>query len=154
MVNFQEWMKGVYILILRMKEYKNICVGRLGIIHFRRGYYAYVGSARGPGGFKRVTRHFDVASGENKTRKWHIDHILPYTEVVCAVFVPTSDDVECSVASALATSFEGIKGFGCSDCHCDTHLYFSENDMKAKIIDSCKLITGNESIIMHPNVQE
>lgn len=147
-------MKGVYILVLRMKENENICVGKLGMFHFRSGYYAYVGSARGPGGFKRVTRHFNVFSGKNKTRKWHIDHLLPYTEIVCAVLVPTDADLECSVSSAMGTFLEGIKGFGCSDCSCNTHLYFSENDMQSKIIDSCRILSGNESIIMTPDVHE
>jgi len=141
-------------LILRMTEIKDICIGKLGCFHFRIGYYAYVGSARGKGGFKRVTRHFDVFSGKNKTRKWHIDHLLPYSEAVHAVLVPANDDIECSLAVALGTFMEGIRGFGCSDCDCDTHLYFSDIDLQERIIDTCRTITGNESIIMNPNILE
>lgn len=143
-------MKGVYVLILRLGRDTEINVGKLGTHYFKMGYYAYVGSARGAGGFKRVGRHFEVASGKNKTRKWHIDHLLPYSEIVCAIFMQTIDDIECSVAAAMARYFDGIKGFGCSDCRCDTHLYFSKIDMKDNVIDIFKTITDNESIIMNP----
>ena len=94
-------MKGVYVLILRMKESKDIRIGKLGRLHFKRGYYSYVGSAQGSGGEKRITRHFNVAQGKNATRKWHIDYLLPHSEVICAVFSPTDEALECVVAKIL-----------------------------------------------------
>lgn len=147
-------MKGVYVLILLLRHDAEINAGKPGSLNFRTGYYAYTGSAGGAGGFKRVKRHFNVASGKNKTRKWHIDHLLPLTDIVCAVLMPTDDKIECSVASALGGIFEGIMGFGCSDCDCNSHLFFSETDMKEKIIKTCDMITGSESIIIYPNSQE
>ncbi|MCE8425796.1 MAG: GIY-YIG nuclease family protein [Candidatus Methanoperedens sp.] len=137
-----------------MRKKKDVCVGKLGRLHFRKGYYSYVGTACGTGGFKRVARHFNVASGKNKIRKWHIDYLLPHSEVACAILIPTNDDIECTIAAALASSFDGIQDFGCSDCRCNTHLFFSDIDIKGSIIDICKTITGNESIIMDTNIQE
>ncbi|TAN39270.1 MAG: GIY-YIG nuclease family protein, partial [Candidatus Methanoperedens sp.] len=80
-------MKGVYILNLKIDKDIVIRVGKLGNIRFKKGYYAYIGSALGTGGFKRVTRHFNIASGKNMTRKWHIDYLLPHSEVVSAVLI-------------------------------------------------------------------
>lgn len=143
-------MKGVYVLILRLVKDTKIHTGSLGELHLKRGFYAYVGSALGAGGFKRVTRHFNVASGTNRTRKWHIDYLLPRSEVVCAILVPTDDALECIVAKTLAQFSEGIEGFGCTDCSCSSHLFFSEADFKDDIIKNC--LTGNESIIINPHM--
>src|SRR3990170_1464681 len=122
-------MKGVYILKLEIDKDAVIRVGRLGNILFKKGYYAYIGSALGSGGFKRVTRHFNVASGKNMTRKWHIDYLLPHSKVVSTVLIPTEVSIECSVAKAVGELCVGIQGFGCSDCSCSSHLFFSETDL-------------------------
>ena len=145
-------MKGVYVLVLRMRESKYICVGKLGKLHFKRGYYAYVGSAQGSGGFKRVTRHFNVARGKNRTRKWHIDYLLPHSELICAVFSPTDEALECVVAKVLGKFSAGIKGFGCSDCSCETHLFFTGRNISGEAADACEGVSGNESIIIYPNM--
>jgi len=42
--------KGTYILILTLNKSRKIYIGRLGEFTFEYGYYAYVGSALGPGG--------------------------------------------------------------------------------------------------------
>jgi len=146
-------MKGIYILILRMKESKDIRVGKLGRLHFRRGYYYYVGSARGSGGDKRISRHFNVAHGKNTTRKWHIDYLLPHPELICAVFSPTDEAIECVVARILSEYCEALQtlqGFGCSDCKCASHLFFTGGNIMSKASDVCKGVSGNESIIIYP----
>jgi endonuclease-3 len=143
-------MKGIYILILRMKESKDIRVGKLGRLHFRRGYYSYVGSAQGSGGEKRITRHFNVAHGKNHTRKWHIDYLLPNSELKCAVFSPTDEGLECVVARILSKFSKGLQGFGCSDCKCESHLFFTGGNIMGEASDICKGVSGNESIIICP----
>ncbi len=120
-------MKGIYILVLKLDNDAGIQIGKLGNIRFLKGYYAYVGSARGTGGFKRVTRHLKVASGINSIRKWHIDYLLPHSRPVYAVLLPTCDDLECAIAKKLAQFLIWIPGFGCTDCSCPTHLFFSES---------------------------
>ncbi|MFZ2410936.1 MAG: GIY-YIG nuclease family protein [Candidatus Methanoperedens sp.] len=145
-------MKGVYVLILRMKESKDIRVGKLGRLHFSRGYYSYVGSAQGSGGEKRVKRHFNVARGKNTTRKWHIDYLLPHSEVICAVFSPTDEEIECVVAKLLGEYSETLPGFGCSDCSCESHLFFTGGNIMGEASDICEGVSANESIIIYPNM--
>jgi len=145
-------MKGIYILILRMKESKVIRVGKLGRLHFRRGYYSYVGSAQGSGGEKRIIRHFNVAHGINNTRKWHIDYLLPHTKVICAVFSPTDEALECVIARILSEYPGAIRGFGCSDCSCKSHLFFTGGNIMDRASEICEGVSGNESIIIYPSM--
>lgn len=133
-----------------MKKSKDIRIGKLGRLHFKRGYYSYVGSARGSGGEKRIIRHFNVAHGQNITRKWHIDYLLPHTEVICTVFSPTDKALECIIAKTLSEYSGAIQGFGCSDCSCKSHLFFTDGNIIGKASDICKCISGYESIIIYP----
>ncbi len=144
-------MKGAYILIMELDSDADIHVGKLGTLNFKKGFYAYVGSARGRGGFKRVVRHFNVAEGKNRTRKWHIDYLLPHSKVVCAVLLPADTDIECAIANSLC-EFSKISGFGCTDCSCPAHLFFSCKDLKNRVIDSCNKLIENESIIISPRI--
>jgi len=41
--------KGTYILILYLNEPAQFTIGKLGTFDFSAGWYAYVGSAFGPG---------------------------------------------------------------------------------------------------------
>jgi len=145
-------MKGIYLLIIRLETDLDLAIGKVGIINFKRGYYYYIGSALGTGGFKRVTRHFDVASGKNLTRKWHIDYILPHSDVICALLLPTDEALECRAAKELMQHFDIIPSFGCSDCRCKSHLFFSDMDIREVIIDIANKLTGNESIIIYPSM--
>lgn len=145
-------MKGVYVLVLRVREDMDIHVGKLERLHFKRGYYAYVGSAMGSGGHKRVIRHFNVARGKNRTRKWHIDYLLPHSEAICAVFSPTDEALECVVAKVIGEFSTAVKGFGCSDCSCETHLFFTGRNISGEAADACEGVSGNESIIISPHM--
>ena len=115
---------GTYTLVVAVEETTDIEVGALGIDRFETGWYAYVGSAVGPGGFARVGRHRELASGERDTRHWHIDYLLSDGNVNIETVVTIEEvDAECSVARALCG--EPVPAFGCSDCACESHLYFS-----------------------------
>lgn len=63
--------KGTYALIVELKEEEEIEVGRLGVLSFKRGYYAYIGSAMG-GLDGRIGRHLR----KDKNKHWHIDYLL------------------------------------------------------------------------------
>jgi len=145
-------VKGIYVLILRLNEDTDIIVGKLGELKFRTGFYAYIGSALGTGGFKRVTRHFNVANGKSFVRKWHIDYLLPQTEVISAVLLPTDDALECTVAEEFGGIFKGITGFGCTDCACRSHLFFSGTNPEGNAANICNKVTGIESIILRPDI--
>ena len=144
-------MKGVYILILKLGQDSDIQIGKLGKLHFKKGFYAYIGSALGTGGFKRVERHFNVAAGKNPTRKWHIDYLLAKSKIIQAILLPTEDAIECKLARRLKkiSGISIISGFGCTDCTCETHLIYAENEIKSMIIETCNDI-GIKSVIINP----
>ena len=114
--------KGIYIIIMKLNTERNIRTGRLGVLHFPPGYYAYIGSALG--GFKsRIKRHLS----KNKKLKWHIDYLLNEAEVLQITFCITKRQLECVLAQSLAKDLIPIPYFGSSDCRCKSHLYFSNN---------------------------
>jgi Uri superfamily endonuclease len=116
---------GIYTLIIRLDRSQDVRVGSLGTLSFSGGHYAYTGSARGPGGLKRVERHLDVLSGINKSRRWHIDFILPLALFEDVVVTRTTQNLECAIARRIGTRLEPVRGFGCTDCRCISHLHFS-----------------------------
>ncbi|MDM7933754.1 MAG: GIY-YIG nuclease family protein [Methanothrix sp.] len=116
---------GIYSLVLELERGRGIEVGSLGMLSLSRGYYVYTGSARGPGGLKRVDRHLQIIQGRREARRWHIDHLLPFTSLQVAFVTRTSRDLECIIARAIGESLEAVGGFGCSDCRCGSHLHYS-----------------------------
>ena len=120
---------GVYVLVLSLACAKRVTVGQLRTIEFAPGFYAYVGSAMGPGGFKRVARHLDVSTGRNKTHKWHIDYLSAVAEIIGISKIVTGDRIECEMARNLALNpvLTGVAGFGSSDCRCSTHLFYARH---------------------------
>ena len=145
--------KGAYVLLLWLNSAKDVTVGKLGTIAFARGFYAYVGSAMGVAGFKRVRRHLDVAAGRRKTQKWHVDYLLPVSEVIKTVEIETQERIECRIAHSLLNnpSLSSIRGFGSSDCRCCSHLFYSrrlndiEDAAQGLIYEPC-LGTPNKSV--------
>ena len=119
-------MKGAYVLLIRLSEDRDIRIGALGTVSFPAGFYAYTGSSM-MNLEKRVERHFR----EEKKMKWHIDHFLREAEVVRAVLFPSDEREECEINRMVFDMDDGtvvIKGFGSSDCSCETHLaYFGKN---------------------------
>ncbi len=116
---------GIYTIILSLGKAQEIEVGSLGVIAFASGYYAYTGSARGSGGCKRVDRHIQVMQGIKSTRKWHIDYLLPRAQFQEVFITKTSRNLECRIAEKIAERLVPVKGFGCTDCRCISHLHYS-----------------------------
>ena len=115
---------GCYVLLLHNKKQQILSVGKLGDIKFSQGYYAYIGSAFGPGGIKaRVGRH--LRSSHKK--HWHIDHIKTAMDIEAVWLIYTDKRIEHQCAQ-LCGELKGAQvawpGFGSSDCHCVSHLYF------------------------------
>lgn len=116
--------KGTYTLILRIDPSITIEIGALGRRSFSEGNYLYIGSAFGPGGFKRIERHQNMADGAIETRHWHIDYLLADLHVqLQEVKQFPAERIECELAQTLLAKVEkAIPGFGCSDCSCESHL--------------------------------
>ncbi len=127
---------GTYTLLVHLGADVSIDVGALGTYSFESGWYAYVGSALGPGGFSRIDRHRELAAGERDVRHWHIDYLLGHPETTLESTVRTAEcDGECAIAQQLTEMCERsaivdgtpITQFGCTDCSCDSHLFFASD---------------------------
>lgn len=118
---FQE--KGVYCLIFENRACK-LEIGKKGEFSFRPGFHIYVGSALGTGGLKRVRRHINLSRNRDRSPKWHVDylHLNPAFRLVSTVYAFTSARLECSLASRIGGDF--VSGFGCTDCTCNSHLFY------------------------------
>ena len=118
-------MKGSYCLIINVEKDTKIKIGKkLGIINFKKGCYVYVGSAMNSLE-SRVKRHLS----DNKKKHWHIDYLRQEADVIAALPIRTADDLEHELAQAVGSVSDwSIKGFGCTDCMCSSHLFgFTEN---------------------------
>lgn len=118
-------LKGIYILAIAIDRDITVEVGSLGKLCFKRGFYAYVGSAQN-NLEKRLKRHVEKAS---KTRFWHIDYLLAdgSANVVGVFFKEAGKSAECETAQNLAKHGLPIEGFGCSDCNCKSHLFMFQD---------------------------
>ncbi len=117
--------KGTYILKIKLNNSKVIQYGKSEKqkYKFQSGYYFYIGSALGKSSNlkNRVGRH--LKNSNEKKLHWHIDYLLKYGNIK-EIYVSINNAVECKVANDLKNKFEFIKGFGCSDCNCSSHLYY------------------------------
>lgn len=117
--------KGVYYLIIKLDRDKRIKIGKLGIINFKKGYYCYVGSALN-GLEKRIERH----KSKDKKFHWHIDYFLKYGDILDTFIMETNKKIECLLSKKIERISKGsVKGFGCSDCKCSSHLYYFDKNL-------------------------
>ncbi len=115
---------GTYILLMLVEKEQSIVVGSLGELQLLPGWYAYVGSAFGPGGVRaRCLRHL-----RGGRPHWHMDYLRPQTQLLEIWFTHDWASREHDWAGLMLkgrgqmTPFEG---FGASDCDCTSHLSFS-----------------------------
>ncbi|HVQ00644.1 MAG TPA: GIY-YIG nuclease family protein [Candidatus Thermoplasmatota archaeon] len=120
-------MKGAYLLLLDLPRDTRIIVGKQGMKEFKKGSYAYVGSALN-GLEQRICRHLR----SQKKVHWHIDYLLAHATITSVFIKESTKREECDLASSFALSFETIPGFGCSDCACESHLFFGSSDALMK----------------------
>jgi len=120
----EEKDQGSYLLILELKRNRNIHVGKLGRVSFRRGFYIYVGSAMANLN-KRIERHRHL----REQHHWHIDELRAVADFHSALAIRSSTRLECEIAEAMSRISEwNIPGFGCTDCSCKTHLFAFRNN--------------------------
>ncbi|MUV60772.1 DUF123 domain-containing protein [Halobacterium sp. CBA1126] len=118
--------EGTYTLLVELPVRTTVEFGARGAYDLDPGWYAYTGSAFGPGGLGRVDRHRELAAGERDARHWHVDYLLGRPESrVAAVYVTEDEDVECETARTLADAGAAVDGLGASDCDCATHLAYA-----------------------------
>ncbi len=116
-------LPGTYILVLAAQTRRPVSVGALGSLEVEPGFYAYVGSALGPGGLRaRVARH----RGRARAPHWHIDYLRRHTALREIWFSADGVRREHGWAAALARDAGATipcVGFGASDCGCSAHLF-------------------------------
>ncbi len=108
------YVSFTYVLVMELSHDAEIMVGKQGIIPFKKGSYIYVGSAPSE---KRLERHLR----KNKKLFWHIDYFLEKARIT-NIYIAKGK--ECDVAQKIDLPF--IKGFGCSDCTCVSHLFYGD----------------------------
>ena len=117
-------MKGVYVLIIQVDEDIGVNVGAIGRLTFKKGLYAYVGSAQN-NLEQRVKRHLR----KEKRKFWHIDYLLDNdaTKVMKVLHKQADKTEECAIAKVIGERGEPVDGFGSSDCSCKSHLFRIED---------------------------
>lgn len=129
-------LRGFYALLVSLSRGISIEVGSLGIMSLRPGIYVYVGSGLGAGSSSiggRLGRHF----GGAKSRYWHIDYLLSdsHGKAIAAIYSETYTRMECKLVKRLLRSSRirvAQRGFGSSDCSCNSHLVILEELRKSK----------------------
>jgi Uri superfamily endonuclease len=112
--------KGAYLLLMHFGSPAHFTHKRAPHV-LDPGWYAYSGSAYGPGGIRaRLRRHFQ----RDKKLHWHVDHLTVIAQQLHAAGFEGGS--ECAIADRLIQSgaFQpALEGFGSSDCnHCRSHL--------------------------------
>jgi Uri superfamily endonuclease len=114
---------GTYALVLVSQKNGPMCIGRLRTLELKTGYYVYAGSALGPGGLAaRLRHHTRIAIRKH----WHIDYLRPACELINIWFTLDPSGDEHAWANAVARlpgAGVPMRGFGSSDCGCETHLF-------------------------------
>jgi len=115
---------GTYALVFYSPAIFSVEVGRLGVLDFKKGYYVYVGSAFGPGGISaRLNRHLRI----KKKKHWHLDYIRQYLKPADVWYSYDTQSLEHLWAEIISKNNKctsSIKKFGCSDCKCESHLFY------------------------------
>lgn len=118
-------MKGCYCLIIKVENGKKLKIGKRLEIDFKPGYYAYIESAMN-NLESRVKRHLS----NSKKLHWHIDYLLKHGKIIEIIY-NLDKKVECELALKLNEKNEYVQDFGCSDCDCESHLFYFKNRKEA-----------------------
>jgi sugar fermentation stimulation protein A len=115
---------GVYAVLVTLEEGRTIQPGALGPTHLEAGTYVYVGSAM-RGLNSRLARH----RRKRKRMRWHVDWLTAVSDRTRVLPIRTNRALECHLAGSVSRLSSGsLRGFGCSDCRCDSHLFFFPKD--------------------------
>ena len=115
---------GTYVLVLVLDKSCVVQAGRLGELQLEAGWYAYVGSAFGPGGIQaRCGHHRQISQRPH----WHIDYLRAVARLDAIWFSHDLQRREHQWAQLLSSARGAripVPGFGSSDCNCLSHLVY------------------------------
>ncbi len=122
-------------MILVNDRLRTLQIGRLGLLEFPPGTYAYVGSAMG-GLAKRVSRYLKGV----RRPHWHVDALLPVFRLDALWLFPSPKRQECEIARHLSRipGIGFVRGFGSTDCTCPSHLFNMTGVKKAPLFEKLK----------------
>jgi len=114
--------KGVYLLLGYLPK-KTKLKTKAKEFNLEKGFYYYCGSALNNLS-ARIKRHL----AKNKKKKhWHIDFLSEKLNILLInPYIVGDNDFEHYLAEILAEKLTSVKGFGCGDCSCKSHLFFSK----------------------------
>ena len=114
---------------------QSLPVGRLGVLAFEPGCYAYVGSAMG-GLKRRLTRYLKQIERPH----WHVDALCSAFRLTAIWVFPSADRQECRIARLLMREpgLTPVPHFGCTDCRCFSHLFYMSEKEKAPLFEKLK----------------
>ncbi len=114
---------GTYALVCFANR-AEINAGGLGKFQIDRGWYLYIGSAFGSGGLQaRIDHHRRTAERPH----WHIDYLRLHARLEAVWLTYDRAPKEHLWAKVVHTDMNGLvprEGFGSSDCHCLSHLFY------------------------------
>jgi sugar fermentation stimulation protein A len=120
--NLTDLESGVYIAIFYMPMNRRIQIGRFGRFSFNPSAYFYIGSAQ-----RNLSARLERHSRKKKILRWHIDYLSAKADMLGAITIPGSRELECQLAKDLGRLFElAVPGFGASDCRCGGHLFYAK----------------------------
>lgn len=133
---------GTYILIFELARSRKIRIGKLGIYPFPTGFFAYVGSAFGPGGLSaRLRHHFKIAHKPH----WHVDYFRKYADIKEVWGVEDTirhEHIWASLLMLMENATILIPGFGSSDCKCESHLVYFKNKPEIQVFRDLNVCNG------------
>ena len=86
---------GVYVMVMHLDHDLDLEIGSKGIMHFKPGYYMYVGSAKA-NLTKRIERH----KRKRKKMHWHLDYFRGHCEMIAGLPIRTSGRPQAMTISA------------------------------------------------------
>ncbi len=132
---------GTYTLVIELRTDATVEFGAAGERPLSAGWYAYTGTAFGPGGFARIDRHARVAAGRNDARHWHVDYLLGHPDArLATAYCTPGADAECATTDRLPAT--RVPGIGASDCDCRSHLAVASD--RPSLVASLAAVHGRE----------
>jgi len=123
--------------MLRASTHITQQIGKLGTMNIVPGFYVYVGSAFGPGGLRaRIAHHLKTTIKPH----WHIDYLRCRTTPVEVWVTRNGACLEHQWARTLSRHVHAavpLRGFGASDCTCDSHLFFFPEEPSYAELEAC-----------------
>jgi len=111
-------------LLLHLPANTTLTFPNLGTFDLPAGYYAYVGSAFGPGGLPAEFKRYLAPGDAPRTPIDHLRQVAALEEIWFSAGEESRQHVWADLLLAIPGGMNLIDGFGADDCDCDSHLVY------------------------------